>query len=135
MNFVEAINQKAQEINGWAKSKGWYDPGKTKSPLESHMLMVSEIVEATEEVRSGKPPLYLVIGFASITSEITPDAPDFIDMAESGAKPEGEVIELADAVIRILDHCAHKNYDIGSAIEMKMAYNQKRPYRHGNKLY
>jgi NTP pyrophosphatase (non-canonical NTP hydrolase) len=41
--------------------------------------------------------------------------------------------ELADAVIRILDCCAHRKLDIGSAIFDKMEKNRTRPYRHGGK--
>jgi NTP pyrophosphatase (non-canonical NTP hydrolase) len=41
--------------------------------------------------------------------------------------------ELADAVIRILDCCAHRKLDIGSAIIDKMEKNRTRPYRHGGK--
>lgn len=61
-----------------AKAKGWHD--KERPPLEYHMLMVSEIAEATEEARKSMPPVYVKDG-----------------------KPEGELIELADAVIRIAD--------------------------------
>ncbi len=41
--------------------------------------------------------------------------------------------ELADTVIRILDCCAHRKFDIGSAIIDKMEENRTRPYRHGGK--
>jgi NTP pyrophosphatase (non-canonical NTP hydrolase) len=48
-------------------------------------------------------------------------------------KPEGLPIELADAVIRILDYCEYAGIDLGVAIRQKMAYNELRPYRHGGK--
>jgi NTP pyrophosphatase (non-canonical NTP hydrolase) len=49
-------------------------------------------------------------------------------------KPEGIPSELADAIIRILDIAAFHGIDIAHAVADKMAYNETRPYRHGNKL-
>lgn len=49
-------------------------------------------------------------------------------------KPEGMVVELADAVIRILDFCGAKKLDFERALREKHAYNATRPHRHGGKL-
>lgn len=49
-------------------------------------------------------------------------------------KPEGLVVELADAVIRIADLCGAFGLDLAAAIEIKHAYNETRPHRHGGKL-
>lgn len=40
-------------------------------------------------------------------------------------------VELADALIRILDLCGANNVDIGKVVRDKLAYNKSRPYRHG----
>lgn len=48
-------------------------------------------------------------------------------------KPEGVPAELADAVIRILDTCEAYGIDLSRALEVKMAYNATRPFRHGGK--
>jgi hypothetical protein len=40
---------------------------------------------------------------------------------------EMEEVEYADAIIRILDVCGYKGYDIGTAIMEKLAYNAQRP--------
>lgn len=48
-------------------------------------------------------------------------------------KPEGIPIELADAIIRILDYCGYAGIDIDAAISQKHEYNKSRPYRHGGK--
>jgi len=104
---LKSLVEKAHER---AKRSGWWDPG--KSALEIHMLIVSEVAEATEECRVGAQPFYF-----------------------KGEKPEGEAVELADAIIRIADYFGHKNWDLEAVIREKMAYNETRPHRHGGKLY
>jgi hypothetical protein len=51
----------------------------------------------------------------------------------SSSKTEGEAIELADAVIRIMDYFEAMGWDLEEAIRIKSAYNETRPYRHGGK--
>lgn len=43
-------------------------------------------------------------------------------------------IELADAVIRIMDLAEAMGVPLGEAIVAKMKYNRKRPYKHGKKF-
>lgn len=38
-----------------------------------------------------------------------------------------EAVEYADTIIRILDVCGYRNYDIGRIILDKLAYNAQRP--------
>lgn len=106
------LNQLAQNIHHWAKEKGFYDNSRTFG--EYAALYHSEISEAFEEYRNGHQE-------------------DEIYYGDDG-KPEGIPIELADAIIRILDSCAFYGIDIEEAIDMKMAYNERRPYRHGGKI-
>lgn len=108
------INELANKCHGDAKSLGWYDDNKTKSDVESLMLTVSELSEAVEELR--KPETQ-------------------IEYEGKNGKPEGYGVELADAIIRLLDLAAFRGIDIGGIIERKLAYNLKRGYRHGNKKY
>lgn len=104
------MNKLATHIHELAKQKGWYD--RDRSPLETHMRIVAEVAEASEEARIGSPDRYY----------------------ESG-KPCGELSEIADALILILDYCAYKHWDIEAAVNEKIEYNKTRPYRHGNKRY
>ena len=48
-------------------------------------------------------------------------------------KPDGFPVELADAVIRICQWCQRYGIPLREAIEMKMAYNETRPYKHGGR--
>jgi len=130
-------------IEGWqelshktALEKGWWDkaikakieqeirnaqagittPVETTSPEigTSLAMVIGEVSEALEEHRSGH----------GVTE---------IYYSEKG-KPEGLPIELADAVIRIMDFCGYHGVDLQRAMEIKTAYNQKRSYRHGGKV-
>lgn len=76
------------------------------------MLVVSELVEAHDDLRSGDPER---LGY-------------FLN--EQG-KPEGFSTEIADAIIRLLDLSTHLGLDIGSVIMAKHEYNKTRPYKHG----
>lgn len=119
------IREWQKEIHELAKEKGWYD-GTPRSPLEAHMLIVSEIAEATEEARKNMPPIYQDGDLWLV------DDPEDFDPKE---KPEGELIELADAVIRIMDYCESRGWDLEAAIESKHEYNKTRSYRHGGKKF
>lgn len=106
------IKELQAESFNTATEKGWHDePDRTA--LEYHMLMVSEIAEATEEHRNNKPPLYF---------------------ADGTVKPEGEAVELADAVIRIADYFGKMGWDLEEILRIKLEFNKTRSYRHGNKL-
>lgn len=107
--FADVIRAKQKEIHKIAKDKGFYD--EPVRPLEAHMLIVSEIAEASEEIRKGSKPMYRV-----------------------GKKYEGELIELADVFIRLLDYCESQGFDLASAVDIKMDYNRTRPYKHGKVL-
>ena len=50
---------------------------------------------------------------------------------DSGTHPITE--ELADVFIRLLDMSAYHGLDLPRAIELKMAKNVNRPYKHGGK--
>lgn len=75
-------------------SKGWYEDPKPE--LERIMLMISEVSEATEEVRDFKEDFYEVDG-----------------------KPEGQSVELADLCIRIFDYAGYRKLNLCKYIEQQ----------------
>lgn len=107
------INELAKKTHQDAVDMGWYDDGKTKSDLEALMMVVSELSEAVEEIRKDRPAEY--------------EGP--------GGKPEGWAVEIADAVIRLLDYSAYKGVDLERVIINKLEFNKTRGYRHGGKKY
>jgi len=100
------LNNYIEEIHENSKDKGWWD--KPHSVLETHALIHSEIAEATESVRNGdhavfiNPVCYPCPGATHDCTEM--DCPDAIE------KPEGEAVELVDAVVRVLDYFGHKGW-------------------------
>jgi hypothetical protein len=112
---IYALSHEIREIN----LEHGFDskvPGDNPAAFGEKMALIhSEISEALEEFRNGRA------------------LAEVYDSDEDSRKPEGVPIELADAVIRILDFCAANDIDLAHAIELKLAYNRIRPFRHGGK--
>ncbi len=102
--IAQAVNQLAKEnhANG---QHFWHDliTGEPldRNPGELIELMHSELSEAHNSIARDLPDDHL---------------PD---------RPGGEV-EFADCILRILDYCAYKGYDVGGALIAKMIYNKTR---------
>jgi NTP pyrophosphatase (non-canonical NTP hydrolase) len=112
------IKELQKEIHSLAREKGWYDSQEGRKPLEMLALIMSEIGEAVEEVRKDN----------------TPYSVDFTEGLGNN-KPEGEFVELADAIIRILDYAEYRGVDMAEVIRLKHEFNKTRSYRHGGKKY
>lgn len=127
---MQTINEMVTVVHNNAKEKGWWESQREAGTIL--MLIVSEIAEAMEEARNNTPPIYI---HSKEQVAINPHFADIDFIEESLAKPEGELIELADAVIRIMDYCGSKGWDLERAIRMKIRYNLTRPHRHGGKAF
>ena len=132
------LNSFAAAVHENAVAHGWWE--EERGLPEVLMLCVSELAEALEEYRAGKPDLYCgrETACGGKQSEKSGWACDRCKIASeeqlcAEAKPEGVAVELADCVIRILDYCGHAGIDIEEAIRIKHEYNKTRPYRHGGK--
>ena len=137
------LNSFAAAVHENAVAHGWWE--EERGLPEVLMLCVSELAEALEEFRSGRPMLYYPCNAGGLCVDdragenvtcgsrtYNPDHPETPCTARS-KKPEGVAVELADCVIRILDYCGHAGIDIEEAIRIKHEYNKTRPYRHGGK--
>ena len=128
----KSLNELSQQIHETAITHGWWKEERKLPELIA--LFHSELSEALEEYREGRPDVWFICNMG-MASPCHPDCERFHDpeCPWRGEKPEGTAIELADCIIRILDYCAHEGIDIDAAIEAKLRYNETRPYRHGNK--
>lgn len=97
-------------VHANAIAKGWYDT--QRSVAEAVAMIHCELSEYLEAMRSedpGKPDKH---------------CPDF-----SAAE-----VELADAIIRILDHAASQGHRVADALIAKHKFNLTRPYKHGKRF-
>lgn len=101
-----AQTQKEAYANSVSK-KFWEAPPNIPEKLA---LIHSEISEALEEYRDGH---------------------DLKKTYLKNGKPEGFGVELADAVIRIMDLAENQSIDLATLIRIKMRYNATRPEKHG----
>ena len=102
------------------------------------MLCVTELAEAMEEYRNGKPLAYVE------REAVEPTGLDSVPIVlrypvkdpskwKPDEKPEGIAIEMLDCVIRILDWMAHQNVDIDLLMRKTVKFNESRSHRHGGK--
>jgi hypothetical protein len=149
MNGESPLNFMASEVNRISTAHGFWPEG-GRNFGEMLMLATSELVEAMEEDREGKPDVYYNLHIPSdpegfngldprvqavvgkMANGINIDDDDKDTLIEEGfAKPEGVAVELVDALIRILDTLYNRGVDIDSIFWQKMNYNSKRPHKHG----
>ena len=118
------INKFAKEVHQNAKDHGWWDEERSFGDIIA--LCHSELSEALEEYRKGRPMIY-VDDYPSLSRK------EGIPKQGDGEKPEGIAVELADCIIRILDYCGKEGIDIEALLKLKHEYNKTRPYKHGGK--
>jgi NTP pyrophosphatase (non-canonical NTP hydrolase) len=110
---MKTIRSWQREIHQLAIDKGWWksEPWTERNIPEVLCLIHSEISEALEELRhTNNPQDYAVADNGNVL---------------------GFGVELADAVIRILDLAEYFDIDLEHLIALKHEYNKGRAYRHG----
>lgn len=108
---AKSLSAMADEVTAWCIRKGW-EPDPTRTFGDECALLHSEVSEALEAYRDWK--------FEDAT-------------VEPGAKPEGVGSEFADILIRLLHYSNNHGIDLEAEYERKMAFNEKRPWRHGGR--
>lgn len=116
MRELQAFIGKENADRGWHDR--WHEIADNNTEVD-HIaaklaLVHSEVSEALEELRAG-------------------NAYDIVYYPE-GDKPEGFGIELADALIRILDLGAMLGIDLEALVHTKLAFNRTRGHKHGGKV-
>lgn len=106
MSIGKNLNNLKDECYAAAANGGWWhdlETGESKDRNKGEMLclMHSEISEAMEAERK------------NLMDDKLPHRP-------------GAEVELADAIIRIMDYCGGFGYDVGGAVEEKLEFNRNR---------
>lgn len=128
MDEKKTLKQWAEEIHQNAVEHGWWDEERSFGDIVA--LCHSELSEALEEYRSGKPMVYGCCGHC----EHENICEDVAELGKTGCKPEGIAIEMLDCIIRILDWCGKEGVDVDALMSLKHEYNKTRPYRTEEKL-
>lgn len=125
------INETAAKIHRTAKQHGFWN--KERNFGEMLMLVTSELAEALEEDRAGRPLVWAKCTECGESRMFSnwPEGPNGWLCHGLPLKPEGAAVELADALIRILDMMHSTKVDIEEVIRIKMNYNDTREHMHG----
>ena len=124
------LNELAREAHQIAVEHGWWEKKPTFGELVA--LMHSELSEALEEYRAGRP----MVWHACMTSdEDTPctkeECGDWYngkcELTCLSPKPEGIAVELADCIIRILDWAGHESVDMEGILFEAMEAHKDQP--------
>jgi hypothetical protein len=107
--FIRDFTHYSKQIHQTAIEKGWWAEDRNNGELLA--LIHSEISESLEALRKDNPP--------------DDKLPEF-----SSAE-----VELADAVIRIMDMACARKWELGKAIIAKLNFNNTRSFKHGGKKF
>jgi len=120
------LNELANKAYTNALNHGFYEEADDRNVLQKLMLIVSELGEACEAHRKvhradlGKFKAFnkdeRILHFTFLFEDLIKDS--FED-------------EIADTIIRLFDLCGFMGIDIDKFVELKMQYNETRPYKHG----
>lgn len=108
-HFIQTINEMGDAVKRNADDHGWNE--EERNDGEMIALIHSEASELLEAIRTFNPQSAKI--------------PEF-SLAEE---------ETADIVIRVMEMCALRGWDLGGAIIAKHGYNIKRPHKHGGKKF
>ena len=120
------LNELRDKVHENAVVHGFYDDDNINIP-EKLMLIVSELGEAMEAYRKEHYADYE--GYNNLLDKnIEYENGAFERLIKNSFEDE-----ISDTIIRLLDLCGYMNIDIDRYVELKMKYNESRPYKHGKK--
>ena len=114
------LDQMATNVYSANKAQGFWED--TEAAIKSADTASSPTIKAYTAQK-----LMLIV--SEVSEALEADRKDLLD----SHLPEypGLQVELADAIIRILDMCGGYNIPIGEIVEAKLEYNASRPFKHG----
>lgn len=136
--FSSSFNVLQRDLHQNSKDHGFWNGDNNRNLPTKLMLIVSELAEAMECIRKPVEDYGLSeIQYWSSDGNVYPNQYSEAEIKdrEEILKPEGFAIELADAVIRIMDLCCYLGIDLAEAILIKRRYNKSREHMHGGKAF
>lgn len=105
------------------------------TPIERLMRVIAKVASSAEAIRKTEPAIWQsgdktpVVGNLHAIIKVFPSSASWKD----ATKPEGVLIELADAMIVLLDLAQSQGWDLEDAIRIKHKHNTTRTLSHGSK--
>lgn len=122
MSVYNKINKLAVEVYENNKAQGFWDDG-------LHLLETAESSDIEDVINHMLVAQRIALIHSELSEALEADRKNLNDDKLTHRK--GLEVELADALIRILDMAGGLEMDLGGAIEEKLAYNKTRPFKHG----
>lgn len=123
---ITIINGLARACHSIAQGRGWWEERK-------RLVALAETAGLGDFARNLNESNLLALTH----SELSEGLEGLRKNLDDDHLPQFKMIEceLADAIIRILDHAAAYGYRLGEAVVAKMEYNSKRAHKHGGKAF
>lgn len=102
--FASTLAYVSSRVHANARDKGFWEQ---EDDVKYTTFIHGEVSELKDALLKGNPPSDKITGFSNAEEE------------------------CADIVMLVLSLCAARRWNVGEAILAKMAYNRKRPYKHG----
>lgn len=123
------LNEYAKRSHETAKAHGFWETERNFGEMIA--LMHSELSEALEEHRAGRPAVWEQ---HAKDCDVTQHVGEGLVQCTCTPKPEGTAVELVDCIVRIVDMVDSLLEGTGLTVEdvmdIKMDYNDTRPYKH-----
>jgi len=145
LNVITGVQALQKDIHATAVSKGWWDVFNKFPRLKEWADRIASDEKAgfhaeselLREILNAVSP-----NFGEKIALIHSEASEALENARAGFTPDdkipevpGALAELADVVIRIMDLCEYKQWNLIEAILIKHRFNKGRPYMHGGKAF
>ena len=128
IDALQELAGMAAETSGFHEDRPISGPELTNWQGNKLLLIVSEVVEAHDELRSGHTA-YETYYAAKDGINYQVQEHDFDKTPLF--KPEGVPSELADTIIRVADFAWTEGFDLSGIILEKLEFNATRPHKHG----
>lgn len=131
-NVIDTLNFLGQNISNDNRIKGFYEDDDFMQTVASHIPETNtreHFLKVWDRARRLSRIALMHTELSEAVEGIRKDSQD-----DKLPHRKMEEVELADALIRILDAAGAYGMDLGGAVVEKLAYNRTRPYKHGKQV-